>query len=207
MSEYVDYGYTSDAYDHVHAYLLPPILKILAQRADRTILDVGCGNGWLVNHLISLGFNAYGTDASITGIEIANRKNKERFFVQNLSQDNLPASLQSHRFNTIISSEVIEHLYSPKHYFNFCHQVLQHAGGGELIVSTPYHGYLKNLALALSGKMDKHFSAGWEGGHIKFWSKQSLSRALAGHGFKVTQFVGCGRMPYLWKSMIMCADL
>jgi hypothetical protein len=37
-------------------------------------------------------------------------------------------------------------------------------------VSTPYHGYHKNLGLALSGKMDAHFTALWEGGHIKFFS-------------------------------------
>ena len=42
--------------------------------------------------------------------------------------------------------------------------------GGTAIVSTPYHGYWKNLAMALSGKLDAHFTALWDHGHIKFWS-------------------------------------
>jgi 2-polyprenyl-6-hydroxyphenyl methylase/3-demethylubiquinone-9 3-methyltransferase len=31
-------------------------------------------------------------------------------------------------------------------------------------LSTPDHGYLKNLALALSGKIDSHLSALWDDG-------------------------------------------
>jgi hypothetical protein len=42
--------------------------------------------------------------------------------------------------------------------------------GGVAFISTPNHGYLKTLALAVTGKMDAHFTASWDGGHIKFFS-------------------------------------
>jgi 2-polyprenyl-6-hydroxyphenyl methylase/3-demethylubiquinone-9 3-methyltransferase len=45
-------------------------------------------------------------------------------------------------------------------------------------LSTPYHGYLKNLALAVSGKMDSHFGALWYGGHVKFFSIKTLQKLL-----------------------------
>jgi 2-polyprenyl-6-hydroxyphenyl methylase/3-demethylubiquinone-9 3-methyltransferase len=37
------------------------------------------------------------------------------------------------------------------------------------VISTPFHGYWKNIALAVSGKFDDHFTALWNGGHIKFF--------------------------------------
>lgn len=72
-----------------------------------------------------------------------------------------------------------------------------------MIISTPYHGYLKNLALAATGKLDNHFTVLWDGGHIKFWSVKTLSKLLEEYGFEVVEFKGSGRIPYLWKSMLL----
>ncbi|MFN0048043.1 MAG: class I SAM-dependent methyltransferase [Cytophagales bacterium] len=197
MSEYKDYGYTSAQYTHIHKYLLSPLLLLLDKSRNKMILDVGCGNGWLANLLIEKGFNVYGTDASEKGIAIANLKNSNRFYMQDLAKDELPSQLQHLAFDTIISTEVIEHLYDPRKYIAFCRRVLIKNGGGELIISTPYHGYLKNIILAISGKLDDHFAALWDGGHIKFWSRKTLTAILKEHNFSVTHFIGCGRLPYV----------
>jgi len=207
MAEYKDYGYSTENWNHIHAYVLQPLLKILSEKKDRVILDLGCGNGWLANHLVETGYNAYGTDASVSGIEIAKKRNSDRFFLQDLSKDKLPLVLQDIKFNTIISTEVIEHLYQPKEYLDFCKKILVQNGGGELILTTPYHGYFKNVVLALSGKMDKHFTVLWDGGHIKFWSRKTLTGLLADKGFENIEFTGCGRLPYLWKSMIIKSEI
>jgi 2-polyprenyl-3-methyl-5-hydroxy-6-metoxy-1,4-benzoquinol methylase len=203
MTTYKDYGYFTENWNHIHKYVLKPLLKILGEKKERKILDLGCGNGWLMNHLIHLGYDAYGTDASQSGIDIAKRKNPGRFFIQDLSKDELPPELRNIRFDTIISTEVIEHLYQPKEYLDFCKKILSQNGGGELILTTPYHGYLKNVVLSLSGKMDKHFTVLWDGGHIKFWSRKTLTGLLAEKGFTQINFTGCGRLPYLWKSMMI----
>ena len=75
--------------------------------------------------------------------------------------------------------------------------------GGFLIVSTPYHGYAKNLALAVAGRWDRHHDVDRVGGHIKFWSQATLTRLLRDNGFEVLAFRGVGRVPYLWKSMVV----
>jgi 2-polyprenyl-3-methyl-5-hydroxy-6-metoxy-1,4-benzoquinol methylase len=207
MSEYKDYGFSTDNYCHIHSYLLEPLLATLDKSKNQKILDIGCGNGWLTNLLIEQGFDAYGTDASETGIQIAKQKNQNRFYIQDLSKDDLPIELQSIKFDTILSTEVIEHLYSPRDYLRFCKRILQKTGYGELIISTPYHGYLKNVALSVTGKMDKHFTVLTDGMHIKFWSRKTLTAVLEEQGFVVTEFIGCGRLPYLWKSMIIKSKL
>ena len=205
MSEYHDYGFTSDDMTHNLGYMLQPIVAMLNKDQNMAILDVGCGNGYLANYLISLGFNVYGTDASEAGIEIARKTNLDRFLVQDLSTDKLPAELQHIKFDTIISTEVIEHLYDPEAFLGFCKQAL--VNGGEFIITTPYHGYFKNLLLSIFNKWDTHINPLWLGGHIKMWSRTTLTKALQNAGFKVDSFIGCGRIPYLWKSMLIKATL
>ena len=205
MTEYRDYGYTNNLPDHTFFYLNETLTSMLSARKDRVILDLGCGNGFLVRHLIKEGYNAYGTDASDNGIAIAKKEYPNRFFVQNLSSGELPIELQKLNIDTIISTEVIEHLYDPEGFVDFCKRTLPQ--NGDLIISTPYHGYWKNLLLALLGKWDSHHDPTWQGGHIKFWSKKTLSKLLTDKGFTVTEFKGCGRIPYLWKSMIIKAKL
>jgi hypothetical protein len=78
---------------------------------------------------------------------------------------------------------------------------------GTLILSTPYHGYLKDVALAVSGRFDRHCDPLWDGGHIKFWSKATLGRLLTETGFEVEQWGGAGRLPRFWKSMIVVARM
>lgn len=202
MSEYRDFGWISGEFTIAHAYFMQPIINMLPIDGS-PILDVGCGNGAFANYLISKGYNVYGTDASASGINIANKTNQGRFFLQDLSIDELPAELQVIKFKTIISTEVVEHLYDPKKYILFCKSILEKSGGGNFIISTPYHGYLKNLALSVFNTWDKHFTALWDGGHIKFWSFKTLSQLLRENEFKIVSFKGCGRFPFLWKSMVV----
>ena len=66
---------------------------------------------------------------------------------------------------------------------------------------------LKNLAIAITGNFDKHFTVLWDGGHIKFWSVDTLTQLLKESGFEVVEFKGSGRLPFLWKSMFIIAKL
>lgn len=202
MSEYKDYDWDNNELTAAHSYFMEPIIKMLPVDGS-PILDVGCGNGAFANYLISKGYNVYGTDASATGISIAKKNNPGRFYLQDLSIDDLPTELHGIKFKSIISTEVVEHLYDPKKYIRFCKSVLEKSGGGNLILSTPYHGYLKNLALSVFNSWDKHFTVLWDGGHIKFWSFKTLSQLLKEHEFKIVAFKGCGRFPYFWKSMVI----
>lgn len=202
-----EYQYHNDSADHTQGYLVPPLLRLLNPSKNKCILDIGCGNGWLTQILIREGYNAFGTDISTSGIAIAKKGYPDRFFLQDITSKELPPEIREIPFDTVISTEVIEHLYSPAQFLQFCRIVLQKNGGGEFLLSTPYHGYLKNLLLAIIGKMDSHFTANWEGGHIKFFSQKTIRQALESAGFEMTHFVGCGRLPYFWKSMLVKASL
>ena len=78
--------------------------------------------------------------------------------------------------------------------------------GGYVILTTPYHGYLKNIAISLFNEWDQHHHPEREGGHIKFFSEKSLARVLTENGFSDIVFRNAGRLPYFWKSMVCRAQ-
>ena len=106
-------------------------------------------------------------------------------------------------FPVVISLEVVEHVYAPREYISRIRDLLE--PGGSVILSTPYHGYLKNLAIAVTDKWDHHHTVLWDHGHIKFWSVATLSELLHESGFKVEDVARVGRIPALAKSMVIRA--
>jgi 2-polyprenyl-3-methyl-5-hydroxy-6-metoxy-1,4-benzoquinol methylase len=202
--QYAQYEYDSTAATHSTAYILGPLLKLAAPLQWGTrVLDVGCGNGHLAGHLLPLGCQVVGIDLSDRGIEIARRTFRQARFERLAAVDNLLDVLGEEPFDLVVSTEVVEHLYDPRAFARGCYGALR--SGGRLICSTPYHGYLKNLLLAVTGKFDKHWDPLWDGGHIKFWSQATLASLLTEVGFSNLRFLGAGRVPYLWKSMVVSA--
>jgi 2-polyprenyl-3-methyl-5-hydroxy-6-metoxy-1,4-benzoquinol methylase len=193
------YHHDSAEPPHTAAYLTPIIVGWCRRIGAQRILDLGCGNGALCGHLSSEGFEVTGCDPSEEGIALARRAYPHIPFYHLGAYDG-PAPLGTD-FDVVVSTEVIEHLFLPRSLPRFASGVLR--SNGHLILSTPYHGYLKNLLLSLSGRWDRHFSPLWDGGHIKFWSRTTLADLLSDEGFTVAAFAGAGRLPYLWKSMIL----
>jgi 2-polyprenyl-6-hydroxyphenyl methylase/3-demethylubiquinone-9 3-methyltransferase len=152
--------------------------------------------------LSTLGFAVTGVDPSETGIAIARMRHPGCYFEVASAYEDL-----ADRFGTyslVVSLEVIEHLYDPRLFARTVFNLLE--PGGTAIVSTPYHGYFKNLALAVTGSFDRHFTALWDGGHIKFWSMETLRRLLSEAEFHVSHFIRVGRFPPLAKSMVVIAQ-
>ena len=198
-----DYGWQAAA-PHSCAYLAPQVLRILGKLGPSRVLDLGSGNGHLSAELASAGFEVVGVEQDAQGIKIARATHPGVPFYRH-SIDDDPAWLleQERPFEAVVSTEVIEHLFAPARLASYAHAVLSEKG--HLVVSTPYHGYWKNLALSLMNRWDHHHTALWEGGHIKFFSYSTLAALLTANGFEVVDFVGVGRMPKLWKSMIVVA--
>ena len=108
------------------------------------------------------------------------------------------------QFPVVYSFEVVEHVYAPRDYARTLYNLIE--PGGTAIISTPYHGYWKNLVMAATGKMDAHFTALWDHGHIKFWSYKTLTVLLEEAGFTDIKFSRVGRIAPLAKSMVAVAQ-
>jgi 2-polyprenyl-3-methyl-5-hydroxy-6-metoxy-1,4-benzoquinol methylase len=201
-----NYGWNESAAPCSCSFVAPKVIQILKDVGAQSVVDVGCGNGALCGLLHSQGLRVVGVEYDKTGCELA-RQTYPKITFHHLGVYDSPDAVttkEGGRFDCVVSTEVIEHLYSPQCLPSFADQLL--VPKGYLVISTPYHGYLKNLMLSLFNHWDTHHTTLWEGGHIKFWSKKTLCHLLEQKGFRVVKFYGVGRVPFMWKSMIILAQ-
>ncbi len=142
-----DYGWRDAEPTCAHTYLEPVVLQSLQCLGVRRVLDLGCGNGALCRTLKDAGFDVAGCDADRAGVELARGRNPDiRFEVMDMA--GAPGPFAGEIFDAVVSTEVVEHLYSPQRLPQAVGLLLKE--GGWLVVTTPYHGYVKNLVLSLS---------------------------------------------------------
>ena len=199
-----EYAYCNSELGWASQYLQPVIKPLIGELPPASVVaDMGCGNGSFLAQYRDRGWELHGLEASSSGLAAAAAAYPEIQFAQADLTGDLSTHALAGRCDLLISTEVIEHIFLPRLFARNCHAFLK--PGGRLIISTPYHGYLKNVVLAATGKLDDHFTALWDYGHIKFWSRRTLTELLEEAGFEVIGFQGAGRFPYLWKSMVLVA--
>jgi 2-polyprenyl-6-hydroxyphenyl methylase/3-demethylubiquinone-9 3-methyltransferase len=201
---YAEFGYSDEKPLCCAPYVYPRVLELAADSGPGArVLDIGCGNGRLAGALIENGYRVVGVDLSEQGIRIARARYPGARFEVMPADEEVRARLGERPFDLVVSTELIEHLYAPQPFLRGCFDAVR--PGGRLIVSTPYHGYWKNLLIAAAGKFDDHVHPRTAGGHIKFWSRRTLFEALRDEGFVELDFHGVGRAPFLWRSMVVAA--
>ena len=195
-----EYIWSHNLADNSFSYLFKSLNKIIRSEIliKRNLLDVGCGNGFLTKKIGKNFENVFAIDTSISAI---NQAKKEYFGNINFSKTNLDEFNSNKQFDCITLLEVIEHLYSPDKMLQSIHKVSSH--DTKIIISTPYHGFIKNLLILLTGKFNKHFSPLWEDGHIKFFSKSTLVEICKRNNFTVEKISYSGRFFPISKSIIL----
>ena len=189
----------------MHVRFMPHIFALAGKlKAGTRVLDVGCGNGYAVGQFLECGCKVVGIDLSESGISIARKSYPQGRFEVMPADGNVLQNLDAEPFDLVVSTEVVEHLYAPRPYVQGCFAALK--PGGRFICTTPYHGYFKNLMIALGNHWDRHANPLWDGGHIKLWSRKTLASLLAEAGFTNFQFRGAGRLPWLWMTMVVSGD-
>ena len=184
-----------------HRHLVAPILALLPGGQGQRAMDVGCGNGFISSQIASRGYRVTGIDFDAQAIDIAKKAYPAIEFVRHEAEDRFPDFARD--LDLVTAFEVIEHLYSPQKFLRRVFETLK--PGGHVILSTPYHGYWKNLATSILGRWDHVFTVDWEAGHIKFFSDRTMEAMLRQVGFTDVVFRNAGRVPYLWKTLLVRA--
>ena len=197
MKKNNEYFWKNNKADNSFSYLSNSIKKILNLYNTKKLshLDIGCGNGYLTKKISNYFEQSVGIDISKSAISQAkkNYNGKIKFYRKKISNINK-------KFNFITIIEVIEHLYSPDDFLKKLSLVADNKT--TILITTPYHSFVKNLMIILLGKFDNHFNPLWEHGHIKFFTKKSLKELCERNNFIVKKIFYSGRVYPISKSII-----
>ena len=163
------------------------------------VLDIGCGWGQFTALMKESGYEATGLDISEKAIEMALRNHPCGNY-KTLNSDGTIAE-NNETFSAIWCTEVIEHVLEVDVFLKEIRRVLK--PGGILILTTPYHGLIKNLFIVMF-KFDRHFKV--HGSHIRFFDKKSLVRSFERVGFASLSYGGVGRFGPFYRSWFVVAQ-
>jgi 2-polyprenyl-3-methyl-5-hydroxy-6-metoxy-1,4-benzoquinol methylase len=161
---------------------------VLGGRRGLNILDVGCGHGETLSSLLAWGHRATGLDIAEKAVAEAQRRNPSAKVICHAVEDT-PWPFTDAEFDAVVSFEVLEHLVFPRTLLSEAFRVLK--PHGDLLISTPYHGFAKTLALAAHG-FDQHFNV--TGPHIRFFTERSLRDLFTDSGFTPLRLTRYGRL-------------
>lgn len=195
-----EFVWDTSEHTEVHEHVGQPVLRLLAEQQANTVMDLGCGNGAFTAFLAEHNYSMTGLDHSHTGIELSQKHHPQIHFAQHDVLQPLPQQFIG-KYDAVVSVEVIEHLLLPRKLVE--NAMLALKPRGLFILTTPYHGYWKNLALALSNKFDSHWHPLRDYGHIKFFSKRTILELFSEFRIEHVRYDTVGRIPVFARSMIV----
>jgi SAM-dependent methyltransferase len=104
-------------------------------RNVNSILDVGCGNGWVAKEFLPKGKQVYSLDISVTNPSIVRKLYHSEKHL-GVAADSFHLPFNENSFDCVIASEIIEHVFDPAAFVKELFRVVK--SGGSLIITTPY---------------------------------------------------------------------
>jgi 2-polyprenyl-3-methyl-5-hydroxy-6-metoxy-1,4-benzoquinol methylase len=166
--------------------------RFLAEHVDpgERVLDVGCGEGSFAAELARRGAAVVGVDVAEEPLRRARERHPELDL--RLIDGEGAWQLPDASFDVVWAGEVIEHVADTASWLSELRRVLR--PGGRLLLSTPAHGRLTMLGLALSaralsGRLDPR------GEHLRFYTRRTLRELLEDFRFQEVDVRAAGGPP------------
>lgn len=166
--------------DEVGAVRVSKILGLVGR--GKFILDLGCGDGFLMERIRAQG-------NQVMGVEIAEnaliKARKKGFHVYDLSLSENWAAQIKEKFDLVVAGEIIEHIFDTDKFLKNIWLILKE--NGKLIITTPNIASLGRRILLCFGKnpLIEATARGYDAGHIRYFTKDTLLKLLQENHFKV----------------------
>lgn len=183
------------------------------------ILDIGCGNGHILQKVKDKFQELYGIDISPSRLQEAKKKIEEHYpsdiskfkFIEENADEHLP--FPNNYFDTIICVAVIEHVYDIFSLVKEMYRVLR--PGGYVVAEVPNIAYFKHRISLLLGKLPVTSSPynwkeiGWNGGHIHYFTMDKFCWLFESQGFHIEKKSGSGFFARFrnWYPSLLTGDL
>jgi 2-polyprenyl-3-methyl-5-hydroxy-6-metoxy-1,4-benzoquinol methylase len=189
---YDKYGSTNPVVRRLMAGFERNLDELFTLAAPRSVLDVGCGEGVLVQRWAQrLG------DGRVVGIDLEEdsiQAGWERHRAPNLEYRVMPADrlpFERDEFDLVSAIEVLEHLPDPERTL----AEMARCARGHLLVSVPREPLWRGLNMARGAYWT---ALGNTPGHLNHWSRRAFVQMLSRHG-RVAEL----RSPFPWTMLLV----
>ena len=144
------------------------------------VLDVGCGSGALSEAIKQKGYEVWGIEENREAADRASRR-LDRVLCLNLhDHDGVRATLGERKFDYLIFSDVLEHVYDP---FSVLREYLRFVkDGGRVVISVPNALVWTNRVAFLFGRFEYADTGVMDRTHIRWFTFRSAKRLVRAAG-------------------------
>lgn len=162
---------------------IPNILDSLPR--GLSVLDVGCGSGVHGAELKRAhGHRVTGVDLS--ELSIAKAKTRlEEAYVADVTKPELYPFFGSRRFDVIVFSDILEHLYDPSSVLSSHYHLL--APGGHVLISLPNVAIWNVRLSVLAGRFEYQDTGTLDRTHIRFFTRSTFRRFAREAGLEISK--------------------
>ena len=193
MSKYYDDKY--ELIEKEKLLLVPQrytiILDELSKIEKGKLLDIGCGEGVLLEYAQKLGFDVIGVDVSKKAVDYIRKKGFDAICLD--VEEGLPFKEE---FDVVIATELIEHLYDHYKFLANVNNCLRK--GGYLFLSTPNSSHIFFRMRYLLGKTATELQ---NPTHLRFFSFYHLLRVCNDQGFQLVKNLSYGYIPFISRML------
>ncbi|MCX5698501.1 MAG: class I SAM-dependent methyltransferase [Candidatus Omnitrophica bacterium] len=172
MYKHSKFNYSDQADNLTVTYLdaLGMILRYLPK--DAKILEIGCGNGFMLKALLDRGYNnLYGIEPSQDAILKADDRIKDRIIVDVLRK----GLYKSESFDLIFFFQTFDHIQYPMDFLSICYNLLS-LGGNILAMNHDIKSFSARVLGEKSPIIDIE--------HMYLYSKETINKVFVKAGFR-----------------------
>lgn len=145
--------------------------------SERTLLDIGCGDGRFLKKANDLGYKVSGIDLNRILINKIRNESDIKVYSMDLKKFNNKFSYK--RFDVITFFEVLEHIKNPNNFINLVKNNLNNHG--RIVVSVPNRDRFRF-------ELEKYQKWDSPPHHNTWWSERALKSLLIRKGFNILDF-------------------
>lgn len=155
---------------HFWFFVRNEVIKIIIERVIKptknfSFLEIGCGNGIVLEMLENFGFSLTGLDVNIEGLKIASKRTNATLLCADIYK-----LKYRNKYEAIGLFDVIEHIRQDKHFLKKCAELLE--ARGAIMLTVP-------ADMRLWSRIDE------SSGHKRRYDKSTLVALLDNSGYKI----------------------
>jgi len=157
------------------------VLNLVGEK-KKNILDLGCGDGYIMELFRKKGHAVEGIEIATHAIQKARAKG---FAVYDFSLSEPWAHLVKNKYDVVFGGEIIEHIFDTDLFLKEIRSVLKPKGS--VILTTPNLAALGRRILLCIGK-NPHIETtarAYDAGHVRYFMRDTLRKVLVENKFKI----------------------